>query len=211
MARVRGTHMHRQTGAKDTRALRQQRGRRGSGRGVLQLQRGWTQQREEGGEGEVAEWTVDATQNVSDIICQNKLFDVVASQRKCVYPPSPLFPRARVLDDSLPGVCSSAPVLSITLSLLPRSLPRSLPPVSLFCCVCLQTTTNCCLMHDRLMPPAPCHMPLATCHSPHLPHACPAPCLSLLSRLASSALPKSFSSSFAASSALCAPSHAPTA
>lgn len=104
----------------------------------------------------VAEWTVDATQNVSDIICQNKLFDVVASQRKCVHPPPPSL---SVLDDSLPGVSSSAPVLSITLSLLPRSLPS----VSLFCCVCLQTTTNCCLMHDRLMPPGPCHMPLATC------------------------------------------------
>lgn len=46
-------------------------------------------------------------------------------------------------------------------SLSTPSLPPSLS-VSLFCCVCLQTTTSCCLMHDRLMPPAPCHMPLAT-------------------------------------------------
>lgn len=161
---------------------------------------------------------MDATQNVSDIICQNKLFDVVASQRKCVHrrplcPPFPSSPRspdpACLMTPSV--VCPAQ--LQFCLSLLPLSTPLLTPslPVSLFCCVCLQTTTNCCLMHDRLMPPAP--WPHATCHLPylpylpHLPHACPARCLSLLSRLASSALPKS--SSFAASSALCAPSHVP--
>lgn len=174
MARVRGTHM--QANGSQGHAHYSNSKEMEGGRRVeysnCKWGRGWTLQdtAEQRGRGAGGWWTVDATQNVSDIICQNKLFDVVASQRKCVHrrPPCPHFPVPPVPQTQrawwLPPWCvqlSSSFVYPSSLStpLLPPSLP-----VLLFCCVCLQTTTNCCLMHDRLMPPAP--WPHATCHLP---------------------------------------------
>lgn len=106
----------------------------------------------------VAEWTVDATQNVSDIICQNKLFDVVASQRKCVHPPLPLFSRspACLMTPSL--VCPAQ--LQFCLSLSHSSLAPSLLSRSFVVSVSKQQQTAASCMT------ALCRLPLATRHLP---------------------------------------------
>lgn len=74
----------------------------------------------------------------------------------------PLFPRASVLDDSLRGVSSSAPVLSIPpLSQLPCCLPRSLSCSFVVSASKQQQTAASCMTALCRLPLG--HMPLATC------------------------------------------------